>query len=244
MTLAQNQDRLRKWGFLKDTSSGYGPNTEAGYTLALNKLEEFWPLASLVPAPQLAFPNPVQGQLSVRGAAELIEHEAIVLEWYKDSEGIGTWGIGVTDRSGHSVSRYKNSPATIDRVLEIFVWLLMTNYLPAVLKAFQGYPLKEHELAAALSFHYNTGAIGTTDWVKLVKAGKPAEAKEFLTTHYLNDGDLTKRRKLESELFFKGVWTTDGKATVLGVKKPSYTPDWASAKQVDIIPALTKIMGA
>jgi lysozyme family protein len=47
MTLGPNQDRLRRWGFLKDISTGYGPNTEAAYTLALDKLETFWPL----PAP-------------------------------------------------------------------------------------------------------------------------------------------------------------------------------------------------
>ena len=99
-------------------------------------------------------------------------------------------------------------------------------------------------MAAALSFHYNTGAIRTTEWVKLFKAGKIAEARAFLISHYLNGGALLKRRKLEAALFFDGVWTTDGKATVLGVKKPSYTPDWASAKQIDIIPALTAIMGA
>ena len=240
MTLAKNQDRLRRWGYLKDTSTGYGPNTEAAYDLALNKLESLWPLPSLVPAvATIVAPN----TLTVRAAAELIEHESIVLEWYKDSEGIGTWGIGVTDKSGHSVGRYKDAPATVERVLEIYIWLLRTKYLPDVLKAFSGFPLNENQLAAMLSFHYNTGRVLNTDLVGLIKTGKTAAAREFWTTHYLNNGDLTKRRKLEAALFFDGVWTTDGKATVFGVKKPSYSPDWGSAKQVDIIPALTKVMG-
>lgn len=56
MTLANNQIRLRKWGFLKDPSGGYGPNTEAAYTLALDKLEGFLPF-SLVPAPQVTPPS-------------------------------------------------------------------------------------------------------------------------------------------------------------------------------------------
>lgn len=44
MTLAYNQDRLRRWGFLSDKSGGYGPNTEAAYTAALDKLETLFPL--------------------------------------------------------------------------------------------------------------------------------------------------------------------------------------------------------
>jgi hypothetical protein len=54
MTLATNQSRLRRWGFLNDTSTGYGPNTEAAYTLALNKLESFYPLPSI---PLVGFGN-------------------------------------------------------------------------------------------------------------------------------------------------------------------------------------------
>ena len=246
MTLATNQSRLRRWGFLKDTSTGYGPNTEAGYTLALNKLETFLPLpagstAGVIGIPVTKIP---ENTLSIRGAAELIEHESIVLEAYYDNAKppVLTWGIGVTDASGHKVGRYKDNPQSIEKVLEIYVWLLKTNYLPAVLKAFEGFPLNEHQLAAALSFHYNTGSILKTEWVGLVKANRLKEARAFLTTHYLNGGALTKRRKLEAALFFDGAWTTDGKVTVLGVNKPSYTPNWSSAKTVDIIPALTVVM--
>lgn len=231
---------MRQWGFLTDKSGGYGPNTEAAYTKALDKLEGFYPIP-LVPAkPAVSAPN----VLTVRACAELIEHEAIVLEWYKDSEGIGTWGIGVTDKSGHSVLRYKDAPQTIDHVIAVYLWLLKTSYLPDVLKAFSGMLLSENQLAALLSFHYNTGRILSSDLVGLLKAGKNAEAREFWTTHYLNGGDLLKRRKLEAALYFDGAWTTDGKATVFGVKKPSYTPDWGSAKQVDIMPALTKALAA
>lgn len=182
--------------------------------------------------------------LTVRVAAELIEHEAIVLESYYDNANPPrlTWGIGVTDASGHKVGRYKDNPQTIQRVLEIYLWLLRTVYVPDVLKAFQGYNLTEAEFGAALSFHYNTGAILKTDWVKLVKAGKRKEAREFLETHYLNGGSLTKRRKLEASLFFDGRWTTDFRATVFSVKKPSYTPNWSSAKTVDILEPLKKAM--
>lgn len=198
-------------------------------------------LTGAAPAPAY-----VSGNLTERAALELIEHEAIVLEAYYDNAKppVLTWGIGVTSRSGHSVDRYKDKPQTIQRVLEIFVWLLRTNYMPAVLRAFKGRALTEHQFAAALSFHYNTGAIEETSWVKLWLAGKTAEAREFLETHYLNGGDLTKRRKLEAALFFDGKWTTDGRATVLGVRKPSYKPDWGNARTVDIREDLRRAMAA
>jgi len=144
------------------------------------------------------------GNLTVRVACETAGAEGIVREWYLDSEGVGTWGIGVTDKSGHLVGRYKDKPATIEHVLTIYLWLLRTNYAPAVLAAFKGHLLTEAQFAAALSWHYNTGAIGDTSWVKLFLAGRIAEARAFLESHYLNGGDLKSRRMAEAELFFDG----------------------------------------
>lgn len=172
--------------------------------------------------------------LTARVALELVDHEAIVLEAYLDSENVWTWGIGVTDRSGHGVARYKNSPSTIQHVLEVYLWLLRKNYIPAVLRAFDGFPLTEEQFAAALSFHYNTGAIGTTSWVRMVKNGQLAAARNFLTTHYLNDGALQGRRDKEAALFFDGKWSQRGTATVLPINKSTYRPIFSKGKQVDI----------
>lgn len=173
-------------------------------------------------------------QLTARVALELVGHEAIVREWYLDSVGMGTWGVGVTNRSGHMVDRYKDNPQTIEKCLTIYVWLLRHRYMPDVLEAFHGFPLSENQFAAALSFHYNTGAIHTSDWVKEVKAGKLAGARAFLESHYLNGGTLKARRQKEGALFFKGAWSQDGKATVYPVLKPSYHPDFRHPQRVDI----------
>lgn len=176
-----------------------------------------------------------EGKLTKRTLLELVSHEGIVLEAYKDSKGIWTWGIGVTNASGHKVARYKDKPQTVQKVVEIFEWLVRTRYLPDVQKAFEGHPLTEAQLAAALSFHYNTGAITKASWVKSFKAGNIAQAKlEFM--NYKKPKEIIPRREAERDLFFNGVWSeTDGKATVYKrVKKPSYTPDWGSAEQVDI----------
>lgn len=181
--------------------------------------------------------------LTVRTGLELVGHEAIVLESYLDSENVWTWGIGVTDKSGHKVARYKDNPSTIERVLEIYVWLLRTEYIPAVQKAFAAVKLTETQFAAALSFHYNTGAIEKTEWVKDVISGRLGEAREFLETHYLNGGDLKGRRMKEAALFFDGKWShDDGKATVYPVLKPSYHPDFRRPQRVDISADLAKAL--
>lgn len=171
--------------------------------------------------------------ITERAALELVDHEAIVREAYKDSVGVWTWGIGVTDASGHGVMRYKDNPQTIAHCLAVYVWLLREKYAPAVVKAFGGRVLTENEFAAAMSFHYNTGAIGRATWVKSFLAGDKATARaQFL--EWKKPAAIIERRKKEAALFFDGVWSADGFATVYPVKKPSYSPDWAGAKRVDI----------
>lgn len=183
------------------------------------------------------------GEITMRIALELISHEAIVSEAYKDSEGVWTWGVGVTSASGHRVERYKDNPQTIQRCLEIYVWLLRTKYGPEVAKAFAGSPLTEAQFGAALSFHYNTGAIASADWVTSWKAGKVDQARsEFM--NWRKPASIIERRAEERGLFFDGIWTGDGKATVYEVSKPSYAPKWSSARRVDISADLAAAMKA
>jgi lysozyme len=172
--------------------------------------------------------------LTPRVCQELLEHEALVQEAYKDSEGVWTWGVGITSASGIAVTRYIDKPQPILACLEAYVDRLRSVYLPSVLEAFDGYDLTETQLAAALSFHYNTGAIKRTDWVRMVRDGNDLAARGFLTSHYLNGGALQSRRDAEANLFFDGRWSQTGKVPVYPVRKPSYTPDWGKAKRVDV----------
>jgi len=183
------------------------------------------------------------GRITARIAAELLSHEAIVLEAYKDSVGVWTWGVGVTDASGHLVGRYKDAPQPIERVLEVYVWLLRTKYAPAVVKAFDGHSLTEAQFGAALSFHYNTGAIGRASWVQSVKAGKREIARaEFM--QWRRPAEIIPRRRDECELFFDGKWSSDGTTTVWPVRKPSYAPDWGNGRKVNIMADLEKALAA
>ena len=191
-------------------------------------------LATLPKAEAAAPEKEASGGLSTRTLVELVSHEAIVKEAYKDSVGVWTWGVGVTSRSGHSVERYKDNPQPVSKVIEIFKWLVESKYLPSVPSAFQGCELSEEQLAAAVSFHYNTGAIGRASWVRSFKAGNIAQAKrEFM--QWKNPPEIVPRRQKERDLFFDGKWSNDGKVTIYErVRKPSYSPVWGSAVRVDI----------
>ncbi|RYG88816.1 MAG: hypothetical protein EON59_03235 [Alphaproteobacteria bacterium] len=187
---------------------------------------------------------PQPRRLTARVVLELIGHEAIVQEAYRDSVGVWTWAVGVTNASGHEVHpRYKDKPQTLRKCLEVSIWLMERKYLPDVLAAFAGHTLSEAQLAAALSFHYNTGAIGRAGWVKLFKAGKIAEARVAFM-EWRNPPEILPRRAKERDLFFDGRWSQDGKSTVYPVAKPSYAPKWSGAKRVDIWGDVAAILGA
>lgn len=173
-------------------------------------------------------------KLTRRAAKELIAHEGIVREAYKDSVGVWTWSIGITNASGHQVHpRYLDNPQSLEKCLQIFIWLLKFKYVPDVEHAFTGYALTEAQFAAALSFHWNTGRIASAGWVTMWKEGRIKAARtNFLS--YRKPADIIPRRQKEAALFFDGVWSGDGKSNVYPVRKPSYTPNWAGVQRVDV----------
>lgn len=181
-------------------------------------------------------------KLTARVVQELIAHEAIVQECYKDSKGIWTWSVGVTNASGHIVHpNYLDKPQSTKACLEVFIKLLRDKYVPAVEAAFAGHKLTEEQFAAALSFHYNTGAIGKADWVKKWKAGDKAGARNDIM-NWRKPPEIIPRREKERDLFFDGKWSHDGKATIFPVKKPSYSPNFGAGKRVDVSADLAALL--
>lgn len=210
-------------------------------------------LRAMPPAPVPLPPPPPDGQrppppspglvpITARIAAELLDHEAIVREAYKDSAGVWTWGVGVTNASGHRIGRYLDNPQSIARCLEIYIWLLREKYAPAVRAAFAGHALTEAQFGAALSFHYNTGAIGRAGWVRLWKAGDIDGARAAFM-EWRKPPEIVERREKERDLFFDGRWSGSGKATVWPVRKPSYRPDWGNPQRVDVTADLRELLG-
>lgn len=174
--------------------------------------------------------------------------EGLVLEAYRDSKLIWTWALGVTAAAGVNVLQYKDNPSSLEAAVRASVKLIRDIYLPLVARAFASHELTEAQTAAALSFHWNTGAIGKTSWVQMWRAGRVDEARAFLENHYTNDatndginnGLLTERRKREAALFFDGKWPSL-LVPVWGVAKPSYRP--RGTHKVDLIPMLQQILG-
>ena len=179
-------------------------------------------------------------QLTPRSVAFLASLEGFALETYLDSGGVWTWALGVTDSSGHGVQRYKDHPSTVEEALQVSVWLLKEKYLPAVLGAFPD-GLNEAQLAAALSFHWNTGAISRADWVSSFNQHHAPESYNGWMS-WGGHGLLTGRRMVERALFTNGSWPSDLRASQYPVLKPSYHPDFRHASRVDLMPALTRVM--
>ena len=163
-------------------------------------------------------------ELTPRIALELIAHEGIVTEAYRDSVGVWTWSVGVTDASGHTVfPRYKDRPQPLEHCLGVYLWLLREKYLPPVLAAFGRHDPSEAELGAALSFHWNTGAIARASWIRRFVEGDVAGARRAMLD-WARPAALLPRRRKEQALFFDGRWSEDGTALVYGVARPSYKP--------------------
>ena len=177
-------------------------------------------------------------RLTPKMVLEIIAHEGVVLSAYKDSVGVWTWGLGVTRFSGHNPKRYKNNPATLEKTMNVGVWLL-EKYAKEVREVFHGYEMTEHEFAAALSFQWNTGKIHKASWVHYWKRGmKTATRERFL--RYNKPPEIRKRRKAEVDLLLKGKWVhnPNGYIRVWPVTR-SYRPNWKRPQRAyvaDLIP--------
>jgi GH24 family phage-related lysozyme (muramidase) len=193
------------------------------------------------PAPVVA-PVVTGQRLSVKVVTELMHHEAIIQELYKDSVGVETWSAGLTAKSGINIRKYKDNPAPMQECIDAVIERLRAVYVPDVLAAFTGKNLTETQFAAALSFHYNTGAIRRADWVKLWLAGDTNAA--FISfMNWKSPPEIKERREHERDLFFRGAWRQDGNTTVYLVNKPSYSPKWSSARRVNVSAEIKKALG-
>ncbi|HQS69812.1 MAG TPA: hypothetical protein PLM58_09285 [Novosphingobium sp.] len=188
-----------------------------------------------VEAPSLRF------KLTPRIVAAVAHEEGLVLEAYRDSQNVWTWSLGVAATGGHDVLRYKDNPSTIEAALAAAVDFMRAKYLPAVQRAFDGLRLKEHELAGALSFHWNTGAIERASWVKAWRDGDITDARRRYN-QWRKPPEIIPRRERDAALFFDGKWPALT-VPVYPVRKPSYTPDIRRAQRLDVLPMLEQIMG-
>src|SRR5690606_8344062 len=149
--------------------------------------------------------------LTARAALELASHDVLVRQTYKDSVGVLTWCVGMTNANGHRVESYIGQPAPLQHCMNVFVWALRAYAMP-VDEAFAGHRLTEAQYAAALSFHWNTGAIKRAAWVEHWKAGRKLQARQAFM-NWVTPPEIKGRREKERDLFFDGKWSGDGTMT-------------------------------
>lgn len=181
-------------------------------------------------------------KLTPRIVAYVAHNEAIVPEAYKDAKGIWTWGMGLAATGGYDIMKYKDKEASIVACLRAAIDALNHDYLPGVIKAFEDRNLNEGQVAAAMSFHWNTHAIGRANWVKDFLVANLVQGEKDLRNNYTGEGLLQARRNSEADLFFKGKWPSNFNTLIYEVSKPSYTPK--HARVFDPLPTLEQIMNS
>jgi GH24 family phage-related lysozyme (muramidase) len=190
--------------------------------------------------------------VDARVALEVGHHEAICRSAYLDAplpKGTWTWSVGLTGATGHHVERYIDRPATLQQCIDVYVWALK-RYSQGVLDVFTGHELSQAAFAGALSFHWNTGAIGSSKchWPRLYMDGKMAEAEAGFRSFNRSGGKLNevlvKRRKAEADLIWRGIWASDGTMTEYRVSSKTHFPVWSSASILDVRPEITRALSA
>lgn len=183
----------------------------------------------------------VKYPITVQMALEVAYHEAIVRQTYRDSVGVDTWSVGLTEATGHNVSRYINNPADMQHCINVYVWAL-DRYADQVRQEFRGYDLTPEQFTAALSFHWNTGAIRRARWAKSWKAGNVVAAKREIM-NWVTPKEITNRRKAERDLFFDGKWSNNGTIPEITRLNSRREPIWSSIVARDITKEVKNAIG-
>lgn len=150
-------------------------------------------------------------QTSDRGIAALVAHEGIVPGPYWDSAKppVLTWGIGHTAAAGAPIpaSLPVGMPADLNGTLRQVAAVFrrdLARYEADVARAIGRTPCAQHEFDAAVSFHFNTGAIARAAWVDLWKSGRRAEAARSMLVNWRRPTSIIERREAEQKLFLSG----------------------------------------
>lgn len=171
-------------------------------------------------------------KVSAKGIAELISHEAIVTSPYKDSVGVWTIGVGHTKGAGapDPAKLEKGAALPVAELIDLFRKDL-AKYEADVSAAFVRKPTQE-QFDAAVSFHFNTGAIKRATWVKRFNEGNLAGAARGMLD-WNKPPEIMGRRKAEEALFRAGVYSNDGHATIYPATV-SGAVQWSKGRRVKV----------
>jgi lysozyme len=145
-----------------------------------------------------------------KGIPFLEAHEGVVLNAYRCPAGKWTIGAGLTAASGVVVPHagMAITRAEASRLLKL---ALARNYEPAVRQVLGHVP--QHAFDGAVSFHFNTGAIGRASWVSAYKANDATGVRSRLGLWNKGGGrvlpGLQRRRREEADVILLDRWPND-----------------------------------
>lgn len=151
---------------------------------------------------------------SALGIAFLKHHEGVVLRAYRDVVGVWTIGAGLTAASG-VVAPKAGMVITAVEADRLLAEALTAKYEPSVAVAMTRavgsafVAPKQHEFDAAVSFHWNTGAIRSASWVREWVAGAAAYVVRQKLGLWNKGGGkvlpgLVRRRTEEADILLEG----------------------------------------
>ncbi len=156
-------------------------------------------------------------ETSAQGEAFLKRHEGEVLKAYRDVVGVLTIGVGLTRASG-VVDPKPGMTITREESSRLLQLALKRSYEPQVTLAMPD--ALQHEFDGAVSFHFNTGAIGSASWVAAWRERKWGEVARRIALWRKGGGKvlpgLVRRREEELALIRDGRYEAPLRAEAIG----------------------------
>lgn len=145
-----------------------------------------------------------------KGIPFIEAHEGVVLTAYRCPAGKWTIGAGLTAASG-VVTPHAGMTITRAEASRLLKLALARNYEPAVRQAMG--PVPGHAFDGAVSFHFNTGAIGRASWVGSYKVRDWNGVRSRLALWTKGGGrvlpGLERRRREEADVILLDTWPRD-----------------------------------
>lgn len=166
-------------------------------------------------------------QLSVNGAIDIIAREGICLEWYYDSVGVPTIGVGETKSDGPDPRT--RGPLSLQQAVDSFKEKIQ-NYTKEVDRL--AIDFDQFQYDAISSFDYN---VGDRNLITLCHHRNKEQIGQALML-YLKPKEIKQRRIQEQRLYIHGVYQCqDGHVLVFPVTASRH-PNYHAGKMVDIRP--------
>lgn len=185
-------------------------------------------------------------KVSLKGMAEILDHEDITLMPYLDSVNVWTIGAGHTGAAGgvDPAKLPKGVALSLAEVVEIFKRDL-PNYEASVNRQLN-VDVEQHVFDALVSFHYNTGRISTPNarrplpgFFTMINSGAPPSSPKVKAAmmQWVIPPEVRGRREKEADLLTKGNYSNkNGTCQIWNVR--NNRPVFSNPKTVRVIDLL------